>query len=270
MKLLEFDFTPHQPYLEHNTVYYSYQPGYKDDLYGLVWEVYQVDNFDSKKTIAFPDVCADIMAFYTSSKAHCYVISGTKGTRSMTDLDFIHDIHSIFGVKFCSGALGNLFGEEARDTGDNIIAGNDALLNGKDDIARLLETETFTGRWDLVRQYLTKRLQTDYEADRLVNFVANYIVANHGKIRIEDLESITGYSNRYIRKKINEGLGVSIKTFCEIVQFQWSYHLSTQCKGKLSMTDLALQAGFYDQSHMNIIYKKLTGLLPRNAVNLYK
>ncbi len=270
MKIMEYDFTPHQPYLEQNSVYYSYKPDLKDELHGLVWEVYQVDNFDSRKTIAFPDVCADIMAFYTSDKAHCYVMSGTKGLRSMTDLVFFRDIHTIFGVKFCSGALGNLFGEGARDTGEDIILGNDALFNGRDDLERLLEAKTFTERWDQVHHYLKKRLSSDYEEDRLVKYVANHIIVNHGKIRIEDLEFKTGYSNRYIRKKINEGLGVSIKTFCEIVQFQWSYHLYHQNGGKLSLTDLALQSGFYDQSHMNIIYKKLTGLLPKNAVNLYK
>jgi AraC-like DNA-binding protein len=126
-----------------------------------------------------------------------------------------------------------------------------------------------TNENDLTDEFC-KRLNSDYEEDRLVKYVANSIIANHGKIRIEDLEPETGYSNRYIRKKINEGLGVSIKTFCEIVQFQWSYHLSQQNDGNLSLTELALQSGFYDQSHMNIIYKKLTGLLPKNAVNLYK
>ncbi len=147
---------------------------------------------------------------------------------------------------------------------------NEALTNGRDMTDKLLEASTFTERWDHVQQYLVNRLNTDYKEDRLVKYVANSIVVNHGKIRIEDLETQTGYSNRYIRKRINEGLGVSIKTFCEIVQFQWSYHLYQQDGDKLSLTDLALQSGFYDQSHMNISYKKLTGLLPKNAINLYK
>ncbi|MCT9855775.1 AraC family transcriptional regulator [Priestia megaterium] len=268
MKLLGFDFTPHQPYLEYNNNYYSYKPGIEDDLYGLVWEVYQVNNFDFQKSIAFPDVCADIMLFYSPNKAHCYLMSGTKGLRVMTDLEFFKDIHTIFGVKFCSGALGNLF-EGVRDTGDNIIWGNDALIYGNDTIERLLDAKTFTERWNLVRNYLIKRLNSDYEVDRLVNYVANCIVVNRGKIIIQDLESQTGYSSRYLRKKINEGLGVSIKTFCRIVQFQWSYHLYHQFGDKLSFSELAQQSGYYDQSHMNITYKKLTGLLPKNATNLY-
>lgn len=269
MKLLGHDFTPHQPYLEYNTEYYSYKPGIQDELYGLVWEIYQVDNFDFQKSIAFPDVCGDIMVFYSSDKAHCYFMGGTMGLRVMTDLEFFKDIHTIFGVKFCSGALGNLF-KGARDTGEDVIVGNNALINGTDTLEKLLEAKTFTERWELVKQYLIKRLNSDYEVDHLVNYVANYIIVNRGKIIIKNLESQTGYSNRYLRKKINEGLGVSIKTFCGIVQFQWSYHLYHQFGGKLSLSDLALQSGYYDQSHMNIIYKKLTGLLPKIAINLYK
>ena len=88
-------------------------------------------------------------------------------------------------------------------------------------------------------------------------------------MKINDLESDTGYSSRYLRKKLNTGIGVSLKTFCEIVRFQWSYHLYQQTHGSLSLAELALQSGYYDQSHMNMSYKKLTGMLPQSAIRLY-
>lgn len=264
----EGDFAPHQPYLEYNTKYISYKPDFKDDLYGLVWEVYQVDNFDINKSIAFPDPCADIMVLYAPHRAYCYFMGGTKSLRLMTDLEFIKDIKTIFGVKFRSGALGNLF-HGGSDTGEGVIDGNEALVNGKTTVDKLLEAKTFNERWDLVKQYLIKRINSDYEVDMLVNYVAKCAISNRGKLKIQDLEPETGYSNRYLRKKITENLGVSIKTFCEIVQFQWSYHLYHQLGGGVSLAELAQQSGYYDQSHMNFSYKKLTGLLPKNVMNLY-
>lgn len=268
MKLSGYDFRPHQPFLEKNTEYRSYKPDSHDDFYGLVWEVYQVDNFNPQKALAFPDISADFMVFYSSNKVSCYLMSGTKDLRIMTDLDFFKDVHTIFGVRFCSGTLGNLF-EDVRTVGENIISGTHALINGDDTIGKLSEAKTFRDRWKIIKEYLNKRLDTDYTVDPLIHFVTNYIIDNKGNIKIKDLESLTGYSSRYLRKKINEGLGVSIKTFCGITQFQWSYHLSHQFEGNLSLAELAHKSGYYDQSHMNINYKKLTGLLPKTAINLY-
>ena len=39
-----------------------------------------------------------------------------------------------------------------------------------------------------------------------------------------------------------------------------------------TMIDLfkgAVEAGYYDQSHMNNTFKSLTGMLPKDALNLY-
>jgi len=270
MKILKYDFTPHQPYLEYNNVYYSYKPDYRDELFGIVWEVYQVDNFDFNKTLAFPDICADIMVFYEEDGATCYFMGGTRGLRGMESLSFFKKIRAIFGVKFCSGALGNLFGAGACDTSEESISGYDALINGRDTVDRLCQAQTFTDRWNIIKDYLCGRIDEGYEIDPLVSYVAKTIVVNHGNIKVQELEKDTGYSNRYLRKKVNMGIGLPMKAFGEIVRFQWSYHLYRQAGGNMNLVDLALQSGYYDQSHMNMNYKKLTGFLPKDIITLYE
>lgn len=270
MKLQKYDFTPHQPYLERNTVYYSYKPDATDPLYGIVWEVYQVDNYDFNKSMAFPDICADIMVFYTNTNAYCYFMSGTANLRSMaSDISFMKDTHSIFGVKFFSGSLGNIFNVPVCDAGENILEVKDILTPGSEMISQLSEAHTFIHRWNAVKKYLLNKMHTDYKTDVLTNYAAKRIVTNHGSIKIQDLEAETGYSNRYLRKKFTEHLGISMKTFCQITQLHWSYDLYHQLNGQICLSELALMSGYYDQSHMNNNYKKLTGLLPSAAVRLY-
>ena len=40
-------------------------------------------------------------------------------------------------------------------------------------------------------------------------------------------------------------------------------------QGDVTLYDLALQSGYYDQSHMNLSCKKLTGELPKKIINMY-
>ena len=269
MILRNIAFTPHQPFLENNPNYYQYRPQLGDPFYGVVWEVYQVDHLNVQKSLAFPDISADFMIFYSKNNMSCYLMSGTKDIRIMTDFNFFNDVEMIFGVRFCSGALGNLF-DDVTTVGENVIDGKEALKNGDETMHRLFIAKTFQERWNILKEYLFKRLSTDYVVDPLISFVTNHIIEHQGRITIKDLEPLTGYSQRYLRKRIHEGIGVSIKTFCNLTQFQWSYHYSQQIDIHIKLTELAHQSGYYDQSHMNNCYKKLTGLLPRDAIVLYK
>jgi len=66
------EFLSYQPYLELNNNYQSYVPIEHNIIRDIVWEVYEVDDFDLGKTVALPDVCADIMTFYTDDNAYSF------------------------------------------------------------------------------------------------------------------------------------------------------------------------------------------------------
>lgn len=264
------NFTSHQPYLEMNTYYYRIRPATTSPIAQVVWEVYQVNHYDYKKKLAFPDACADLMIFYMENDAVAYVLSGGLELHSMEDMEFLKHVHTIFGVRFLTGKLGNLFSQEIRDAGGNRIFAQDAFPNGADMVKKLIEAESFSERWIIVEDYLEKRLQTDYEKNLIVSYVTQKIMENPGKTRVKNLEEETGYSARYLRKLVDNDLGVSIKQLCEVTQFQWAYHLYHQSQGNISFIDLAMQSGYYDQSHMNNSFKKLTGQLPRKVMNLYR
>ena len=97
------EFAPYQPYLEHNRNYKSYIPATNSLLSNIVWEVYQVDDFDDSKSLALPDLCADIMAFYTEERAYCYIMSASITMQQMKKLDFFSRVKSIFGIRMRTG-----------------------------------------------------------------------------------------------------------------------------------------------------------------------
>ena len=111
------EFLSYQPYLELNNNYQSYVPIEHNIIRDIVWEVYEVDDFDLGKTVALPDVCADIMTFYTDDNAYSFFMGGSISLQQMNELDFMKDVKSIFGVRLRTGMLGNLF----RCDGQNIV-----------------------------------------------------------------------------------------------------------------------------------------------------
>ena len=126
------EFSSYQPYLELNNNYQSYAPGKDSMIRDVVWEMYEVDDFDLEKTIALPDVCADIMTFYTNDRAHSYFMGGSIALQQMRELDFMKDVKTIFGVRFRTGMLGNLFRCDAKDVNNSRIIMSDVLWNGRE------------------------------------------------------------------------------------------------------------------------------------------
>lgn len=272
MKRTVYDFYSHQPYLEYNRQYQNYRPAKNDYINGIIWEAYEAPQFDAGLDIAFPDICADIMMLYTDDKAYCYFMGGTEGARSMRDLDFIDDVRAIYGFKFVPGSIGNIFTEELCDAAGSMIAAEDIMFGGKAIVDELISTDDFDKKLEVMRRYIVQRISDGYEKDALADYVAGRIMRSHGTAKINDIADETGYSDRYLRKAISNKLGMSAKTFSQVAKMQWSYHLGKELhnlSGAYSLADLAMESGYFDQSHMNASYKRLTGMLPNDAFELY-
>ena len=131
------------------------------------------------------------------------------------------------------------------------------------------QADGFTERREVMSTYLEQRIACNYKTNKILNYVVKEIIESQGCISIKELEEETGYTGRYLRNVVKNFLGISIKQFCEVTKFQWMCNYYKTNQGTVSLSDLAIQAGYYDQSHMNLSCKKLTGELPRNIVNMY-
>jgi len=265
---MEPTYRPHQPDFELKPAYYSVKPTLGHPLYGIVWEFYQFDCDERMATPliwVIPDACADFMAVYANTRLSCY-LSGSAA--SYAKLDQVTSFQTFFGVRFCSGSLGNIFQVTAGDVAGSMLNCESALFGKTEDLKRLSEAATFEDRMEIMQRYILVRLSQNYTVAPLADYAVKYIVNSRGQVNVTELESLTGYSNRYIRKVFDEHVGVSPKLLCEIVQFQWSYHLYSTSKGKVNMAELAATCGYYDQTHMNKTYKKLASALPKNLPKL--
>ncbi|MCC8126617.1 MAG: AraC family transcriptional regulator [Clostridiales bacterium] len=259
-----------QPYLEFNNCYKNFSPEPNNPISKVVWEIYQVDHFDCQKNIALPDVCADIMVFYTDNNIYSYIMTSSDSMQFMNELDFLPDVNCIFGVRLKTGYIGNLFKYAIEDIGNSRIDLANACYYGNDINEKLYHADDFAKRYSIIAEYINQRLNSTYRNNIIVTHIIDEIINHHGTITIKELEHQIGYSGRYLRMLIHDTLGVSIKQFCKLTQFQWMCQCYNSGGEEISLSELALLSGYYDQSHMNQCCKMLTGQLPKNIVHLYQ
>lgn len=110
------------------------------------------------------------------------------------------------------------------------------------------------------------RLQTellrrlDPERDRRVDAAIARIVAHRGNVRIDPLAREIGISRQHLARQFLHHVGVPPKTFARVVRFRrLTEQLGTRTRG---WAEVALEHGFYDQSHLIAEFRELAGTTP--------
>lgn len=165
-------------------------------------------------------------------------------------------------------ALPFLFHEPPQGMTNTTVAISDFLgsegTSLKDEIANAPHSDA---RIAALSRYLLRKLKTrQQEANGLFQCI-QHIVRSKGATTVDALVSDLGISGRHFDRKFMSAAGTSPKAFSRLIRFHASLSLR---KGKDldNLTALALQAGYYDQSHFIRDFKEFSGLSPKHYFNL--
>ncbi len=86
------------------------------------------------------------------------------------------------------------------------------------------------------------------------------IVKAGGQTSPEKLAEEVGLSRRHFERKFRELTGLSPALFCRLIKFRKAVNLSAK---HLSLTEIGIESGYYDQSHFIRDFKKFAGLSPK-------
>jgi len=123
---------------------------------------------------------------------------------------------------------------------------------------------------DTLKNILTELFQNYAQQENsrsshaLIKKIENYIKAHlNQKIDIEKMALEIGYSSAYINRVFKQHYGLAPHAFIVDKRIQKAKELILT-NPKLSLTDIAYEAGFYDQSHFIKRFKKAYSLSPNN------
>lgn len=221
---------------------------------------------ESNSMGVIPDACIDILFEKKNGK----IISRIAGTRfekgeALTELN-----SEYFGVRFMPGY--NPFSKHIKLSE---LANNeeifDTIITSYDEKERLLEdmffANSFEDKINVFLNYYTKHsVRTTEDKNSLQFILRDKIIQSNGDIKLSDLSSYTGYSERYLNKKIHEEFGMNPKSLIRFIRFQKSVSSLIETIDCVSCIDTGLESGYYDQSHFIKEFKKLSGSTPSNYI----
>ena len=117
---------------------------------------------------------------------------------------------------------------------------------------------TNTQRIDILERFLLSKL-TYSKPDALIITALHKIHAAKGILRIKELANSLYISQDAFEKRFRRVVGISPKQFCYIVRMKAS--VNDGLKVNL-LSELAFNAGYFDQAHFNKDFKLFTGQTP--------
>jgi AraC-like DNA-binding protein len=127
----------------------------------------------------------------------------------------------------------------------------------------ILYADTTEKRIQIIESFLLKILSTGQFVDRAAKSSVALIFELKGQLPIGKLSDQLQINRRQLERKFSDAIGLSPKQLSKIVRLQTSLKMLTE-RQFTSLTAVAYDNDFYDQSHFINDFKEFTGLSPKD------
>ena len=162
-------------------------------------------------------------------------------------------------VKLTPQAARMLFGVPLNELSSELVVDADHMLGRGTDllVERLAEAPGWAARFDLLDAELARRLAAAEEPSREVGWAFGRLRATAGGEPVGALATELGWSPRRLIARFRDQIGLPPKAVARILRFE-------RVVGRLgagdSLADVAYDAGYYDQAHMNRDFREFAQL----------
>lgn len=170
----------------------------------------------------------------------------------------------IFGVRFYPAAAALFLKEDISRFNDGIFDMVGMEGNSITELHhRLREAKSVNQRIELTDAYLLRRLAAHPKVISKIELVSHVMHELTKKDFFDNINNVAeryGITSRYLQKVFLQHTGLTPKLYVKINRFQNSLILLG--KGDLSLTSVAHECGYFDQSHFIREFKSFTGFPP--------
>lgn len=190
-------------------------------------------------------------------------ISGVHAQGSFPRQFHIDNSFGIFGVYLYPQAIPMLFNLSAKEL-TNQMPGLDDLLNneGKALEDKILNAKSNCSRVKIIEEFIERKLSLNYKNALPVFDCIKFIIKNKETIKVNQLSKDYFLSERQFERQFQQFAGFNPKKFLRIVRFQSA--MGWYGANNKSLTDIAYECGYYDQSHFIHDFKEFSGHHPKH------
>ncbi len=164
-----------------------------------------------------------------------------------------------FAVQFHPAAIKKCFGVPASEFANRVIDLTLIDITFKTLWQQVVEAKTFKERVDIILKWAENKLIVTHPREQLLNL---FLESHHQHdISIKDLAKNLCYSPRHLSRKIQESTGMNTEQALLYKKYLQSVHLMHTAN--LSLTAIAYQSNFADQSHFIRTFKTFANITPK-------
>ena len=170
-----------------------------------------------------------------------------------------HGPFKLFGIYLWPWAVRVFFGLEPVETQDRFISLEECV--SPEEQSRLINASDPHGAMDVAAAWLF-RIRKEVERDPLPETLVRRMIEAHGSGQLDPYITNSGLARRQFERRFKACTGFSPALFQRILRFQYTYRLIERGVAR-NLTEVALEAGYFDQSHFIRDFKRFSGLDPK-------
>jgi len=173
----------------------------------------------------------------------------------------LSEVRFICGARFRPTLGAELFGIGGSDATQSFIP-LDALWKNEGEllVERIVAAPSPLECLRNMATILEERLPRLLRIDPVLSRAARLMEDRHGAVSIAEIESL-GLGARGLRRKFDRIFGINPKTYCRILRFSHAVDLARLADPR-DWADVAVSAGYYDQSHFIQDFQEFSGTTP--------
>jgi len=130
----------------------------------------------------------------------------------------------------------------------------------------LKEDQDTIRQTEVLNNFFLSITPVKYDVSQLQR-VLDFIHEKEGNVSVKEIESYAYMHRKTIERHFSKMIGISPKVYCQIYRFKCLVNL-IQSNPNITWTQLADQAGYYDQSHMSRYIREYLEVSPNSIVTL--
>jgi AraC-like DNA-binding protein len=233
------------------------------------WILKSHSNFFKKRELIIPGGRIEMMFNLSSpvvwidskdpSSGRSFIGSYILGPRNRPFFVEQHGLIHMLGVRFRHGGLSPFIHLPMSILTNEVVQTDQLLGNEINELTcRLCESDRDAASINLIQNFLTKRIRNEVDTRRALQLIS--WVKQSESLPLNALSEKTGVHYKKLERIFSQYTGYNPKNFTRVIRF---YRALQQMKAKpVSLTDIGLDGGYYDQPHFIRDFKAFTGKSP--------
>jgi len=204
--------------------------------------------------IILPDASIDIIVNNVTKKI--YISAYSKHTKNLV---LNHDVDYI-GIRFKPNGFYKTFGIEASEVMDH--HSDVSLIDPQGTLQEVFSCQSHSQQFEILKNFVNKHFK---DKEDIYDEIVNRLYQLPSSKTVEDIAKECGYSKRQLNRLFKIHYGLSPKVLLNILRLHYSLDLILN--QNMSLLDIAMLCGYYDQSHFIKDIEKYTGISPEKIMS---